>query len=157
MQNRMPPEAIAFYCKQVTNKFLAIQKKESMRKYLTLCAQGLDELSSRLEYYLERTVIAEPFLEELLNELHKCADDTHTSEQLLPERGFAMLVCLAVIFREEYQKQEGRQLSPIQAEILRFFEESDEWQKGDGKLATDYYYFIIPRQAEKAAFKDVPE
>lgn len=55
---------------------------------------------------------------------------------------FSLAECLAVVTKVNSQGQNTQLLFPMQADVMRFFEDSGHWEPGDGTLVSDMYHNI---------------
>ena len=144
METLLVQEAVPHYGLQAVNRFQALMGTRHETKFMSHCIDSIREFVDRWEHFKVNTTIAKQFLDELTTLLHKCRPEEGAPDEYLEDCTFAIVECLANIFREDHLKQPTRQPAPAQANLMRLFEEHDEWNKGDGKVVTDYYYFVIP-------------
>lgn len=148
MDTNLPPEAVPFYGLQAVNRFTAVMGTAHETEFMPACIDGLREWLDRRQHFKDNTIIAKQFLDELDTHLYQCRPVGGIPDYALCDVALFIIECLATIFREDQLKQPTRQMSAAQATLLQFFEENAQWNKGDGQLVTDYYYFAIPNEVE---------
>lgn len=110
----------------------------SDRERLELCREGLIELKTNADSYDRQIQIAAFFREELLTLL---AGDI--SDDVI----FSLIEDLAVLMRERSLRR--CTVTPCEKKIFEYFEQSGNWEIGDGTLVSMFYYVHVPASIER--------
>ena len=111
---------------------------------LGLCANTLRELAGEDRNSAAGLKLTMPFLLEANRILQLLCVNFTSQPQLLHDRAFALLECMAVITKERSLNKRKTKILPAQAALMRYFESSGQWSRDDGTLVSDYYYTKIP-------------
>lgn len=106
-----------------------------------LCRAGLLELQANADDYDACTLVATFFKDELLR---------HLTEEVTDDTVFALIEDLAVIIREKTLR--CSLATSEEKKILEYFEQSGNWEIGDGTLISMFYYVHVPVVIERERF-----
>lgn len=110
-----------------------------------LCADCLDCMTvnegwARAEYQ----PLARPFIDEAAALLGTIASAGGKDPGQLGDLGFALLECLAVIFRERSLRGVEDDPEPLAVNLLSYFEGCGHWPADDTTLVSLFYYTLLP-------------
>ena len=138
--------------KDPRNKFFvvaALLKKHALRspnsELANICSAGLEDVGQYLDEYETVVQIASDFVKELHNSVDQLVEFKNITVHKLEDAAFNLFEPIAVIMREMVLRNKGNSPPrPVQGEILRSFEDSENWLPEDSTLVSEYYYHKIP-------------
>ena len=138
--------------KDPRNKFFVVAgllKKHALRlsnpKLANICSDGLEDVGQYLDEYETAAQIASDFVKELHNSVDQLMEFKNVTVHKLEDAAFNLFEPIAVIMREMVLRNKGNPPPrPVQGEILRSFEDSENWRPEDPTLVSEYYYHKIP-------------
>lgn len=119
---------------------------------VALCRQGLQGIFSNLGSYSNKiqsaTFIHDCFRKNL-SSLESLADADVSAEKTdtaasLNDLCFAMIEEMAVLMRERYLREGGKDLSVSEKAVTDYFESSGNWYIGDTTMVSEYYFVKLP-------------
>ena len=105
-----------------------------------VCARGLEAVCAHLDRYRSGVVMTADFLKELGETAKGVCGETCSDVQAA---SFALVELMALVMRETSLRA-GTVPTQAEAALLRYFEESGNWDPHDSTLVSDYYYRKIP-------------
>ncbi len=114
------------------------------RELVSLCVQGLEEIAQHQDEYSRLISASEPFAQHLAEGIKMICDDFSQNPAEQHDAAFVLLEDLAIIMREAVLLRGNKPPTPVQYNIMRYFESCGYWMFNDGTLVSDYYYTRVP-------------
>lgn len=131
-------------CRKAAAILEAASQDSPSSQLMLLCARCLHEIAKSGPGCVHSIHVGFPFLTEAERTIRKLCAAGSLPPELLHDLAFELVECFAVIAKENALSTGARRISPAQAEVMRYFEESGEWAPDDGTLVTQYYYLLLP-------------
>lgn len=131
-------------CRNAAAILEAASQDSPSPQLMLLCARCLHEIAESGTDRIHDIHVGFPFLTEAERTIRKLCAASSLPPELLHDLAFELVECFAVIAKENTLVPGARRISPAQAEVMRYFEESGEWAPDDGTLVTQYYYLLLP-------------
>ncbi len=114
---------------------------------VAMCAKGLRSFLQGIEgnekYIVTTLPIYEFFRAHLSDLLLRVENGGAADFDALSELCFALFEEMAVLTREKYLRAGGN-VTPVEEEVMRYFEQSGLWRINDGTLVSEYYFVRLP-------------
>lgn len=133
-------------CRKAAAILEAASQGSPSSQLMLLCARCLYEIAESGPRSIHNIHVGFPFLSEAERKIRTLCAAGSLPPELLYDLAFELVECFAVIAKENAMSKGARRVSPAQAEVMRYFEESGEWAPDDGTLVTQYYYLLISNE-----------